>query len=1424
MRAWLFAATVTVVLTGGLFLLGVAQNGTLSMPELMRADSPVPGPVFAVLAVIAVAVLLRRLRTWLTSSDDLTLEAAMDLVAPPARDTLPQHYIDQTTDTPSPDLLDEVLTTKTYRLVVVSTSSRVGAVSAADRIAEALEQGRDDTGPVPFAVSAAEWNPTRTGLSEWLHKRLVEATPRLSAAMAQRLVVENRVIPILYDLPVEHHAALALALIRGPLRVIVTTPAVLYPTTVDRSQSHRLQVAPAPAATADRHIGEHTEDDPRWDEVRAALESTPAGQVLRTPTGMDLALTRYSAAGTVPAELLDTTRFPTETAVLRHLLDQTILAAVPRQPDSPSVPDELALQWISWLAAARGHRDLTWRILNAASGWAYALIGLVMAAVAGLGVALSTTAAEGAYRFSLVTVAVVVVGGTIAAAARTRPRLISDENSEPGASALLLLGWTQLASTALLGLAGPGRFPSFLLYTIPVTGLLPLVLLWGITLFWPRQRGNPVFEAGANAAIGLIAASLVTFVLWGGAESYLLWLMLLCPFAVAATARTLVFRYVLAVFALGARSRMPWHPFDFLDKLVRQGLLVDKGANCRFRFPELQERAAAHGASDPLPTERSDTAATDAIADQAEQLTARAFERADVRAIVDSTGIAALEEEVVALVANEREAIATATAASRSRFTEAKGRYRKRVVFPAVVAFSGVTSILVPISVAVATVALLIPVLGVDYPLAKAGALGLALGAVTLFGERFARITTLGKHSSGANRLFSVLDRAPVPRQIAASVRGLRRLPHYPRLSPVGWAAVSVLLASLVVLAFSAVRAIWPGIATAWWQTALVACGVALVAGLAWWGTKSQRDRSFALRSDSPADWPAVGDSARRDAVVAYEEWQLALVDQGVLPLVRTRLSQLSEPSYDTALPPASVANLGDLTERAQFVPTETSARLERMLASMSSGAIGISGGRGVGKSTLLRMLGERSLTGPRALSLRVDAPTNYQSRDFLVHLFTRVCEEVIGPDRDTGRSRPSRRQVWWSLAVLLLGGAVVAGALLWPKPVEWVTWFVGDLRLPVIIVGGLIVVAPLVFLAVVRVRWTRAKRPPDVVQRARVHLEGLRYLETTSTARTAAVKPPAWVELSRANTRQRAAQAKTYPELVAEFRSFLGHVGLRLRGGPDGADSRIVICVDELDKIATAVDAERFINDLKTVFGVEGCFFLVAVSEDALASFDRRALAVRTTFDSAFETVIRVDRFSLDFTRRLLVQRVLRLPEPYVWLCHALSGGLPRDLNRTVRQLYDLRSTGTGDQLPDLATALVDLDLRTVVRGQLTRVSGRVDPGTGALVQWLSRGLSVERTSAALTAHANAVPLPDPANPHHDDLLHLAQQTSVYLHYTATLLRAFTEDLPSVTAALRDTDAAAIADLADCRTHLSTDPALALEHLNTSRAALVSP
>jgi hypothetical protein len=188
-----------------------------------------------------------------------------------------------------------------------------------------------------------------------------------------------------------------------------------------------------------------------------------------------------------------------------------------------------------------------------------------------------------------------------------------------------------------------------------------------------------------------------------------------------------------------------------------------------------------------------------------------------------------------------------------------------------------------------------------------------------------------------------------------------------------------------------------------------------------------------------------------------------------------------------------------------------------------------------------------------------------------------------------------------------------------------------------------------------------------------------------------------------------RTAVAWTRPELVHEIRDLLGSYA--------ASHGRVVVGIDELDKIATRAEASTFIDDIKGIFGVPRCYFLVSVSEDALSDFERRGLPLRTAFDSAFDEVISVDYLTIDESRDLLRTRLIGLPLRFIALCHALSGGLPRDLLRVARRLFEL---DLPISLADAANELVTEELARKSRllaGGLAAVS--LQPWTKPIIAW---------------------------------------------------------------------------------------------------------
>jgi uncharacterized membrane protein YeaQ/YmgE (transglycosylase-associated protein family) len=419
------------------------------------------------------------------------------------------------------------------------------------------------------------------------------------------------------------------------------------------------------------------------------------------------------------------------------------------------------------------------------------------------------------------------------------------------------------------------------------------------------------------------------------------------------------------------------------------------------------------------------------------------------------------------------------------------------------------------------------------------------------------------------------------------------------------------------------------------------------------------------------------------------------------------------------------------------FVKTGAMTAIDTVTRTIGSGSLGISGPRGAGKTTILQKFDTRDDPAQEVRDIRVSvsAPVDYDPREFIIHLFSEVCDEVL------------------ELAPQYSAMAVTT----------------------------------------------------------RRHLEALRFLRTYSTGWSATLTPTALINLARSVGRAQAEQPAGLPDLVAQFRDYCTAVVAWNREQPGRDGGYLIICIDEMDKIRDSDRAEVFLNDIKATFGVRGCLYLVALSEDAMTVFAQATPAIRTAFDSAFDEIVSVRPMIFREAVAMLDQRVAGIPWPFLALCHVLAGGVPRELLRAARSLIQVARPSAARRTLPAATAELIRARCEVMRQEAVLQLGR-SGATGEVMLDLFRPGWPFTTALDLTdphwpdraarnlgaaADTMAKAAGDPANGRWKGMY---QDVAVALELYATVIQVFACQPDAVASAIKDQQYGLIEELAITR------------------------
>ncbi|MFB7467130.1 hypothetical protein ACFCZ1_27145 [Streptomyces sp. NPDC056224] len=564
----------------------------------------------------------------------------------------------------------------------------------------------------------------------------------------------------------------------------------------------------------------------------------------------------------------------------------------------------------------------------------------------------------------------------------------------------------------------------------------------------------------------------------------------------------------------------------------------------------------------------------------------------------------------------------------------------------------------------------------------------------------------------------------------------------------------------------------------------------------------------------------------------AREEWRWALRTRAVAGLMREEINRRL-PSYSVSLHIGEPKGLAELEDPQFLVAVPAESEIEQLISTMPGGSIGISGPRGVGKTTLLRHFCSKEHAPPGEfaeekppLRVMLSAPVKYDAREFVLLLFSKVCgavaHESVGRPRELEEGRKA-----WTVDLTVTCGLVLAmgwGIFLLVSGLnEWT--LPPNLGLAVSFIC-------IPWIALLAWRLHR-RRPPGArgwdefremesqfgqdAAEASVLLRGLAYQQSVSRAWSAGVKTPVGVEGSASSNITMTERPLGFPELVGNLNDFLRKLSV---------SRRVFIGIDELDKIDSDEKVHQFINDIKGLFGREDCFYLISISDNAMSSFERRGLPIRDAFDSSLDTVVALHPADLSMSKILMRRRVIGMPESFLCLCHAVSGGLPRDLIRTARELVSLArgKTGAERMLGALTRAMVHADLLRKARAaEIVAQQVDLEPNVGEFVCTLrdvladSRPLlsAVNEMTSGMTTSAS---VPDHARSAHDTLSRLRMEMGAYMYFCATLIETFDNSLLRAEVERLSAGGGCLARLAQVRSDFAVNPRMAWSTISAFR------
>lgn len=559
------------------------------------------------------------------------------------------------------------------------------------------------------------------------------------------------------------------------------------------------------------------------------------------------------------------------------------------------------------------------------------------------------------------------------------------------------------------------------------------------------------------------------------------------------------------------------------------------------------------------------------------------------------------------------------------------------------------------------------------------------------------------------------------------------------------------------------------------------------------------------------------------------------ILEKGILPEIRVIINEQLTPSYDLKLKPLIALGLSEVFDPLYEIPTESKKKLGQLLNIMPGGSIGLAGPRGAGKSTLMLSFcsdSGKEIKGCPVLSIITSAPVEYEARDFILHIFASICNKFLKNDDKSIKKHPHPLKIWGDpfrlliLAGLYLGVSLIimgANKSIFDITTASITSIATSITSMVasdklFYTGFFFIILSMIlfysqfnkYRQITRYEDNLISKKDDLIFLAQESLDKIKFQRSYTSGWSGSMKFP--ILEAGVNTATTLSQKQmSLPEIIDDYKYFLNKISEKYT---------VIIGIDELDKLSSNEKAHNFLNEIKAIFGLENCFYLISVSENAMSSFERRGLPFRDVFDSSFDDIIHVNYLNLDAVKNLIKRRVIGMPIPFMCFCYCMSAGLARDLIRICRNLLELvRLTPNENSLSNLCGSLIKTDIMSKLNAvSIEAKEIMLEPEATEFFKEIIEIESIMDSTDSLLKFVFKFQSNVKTRNHYkesEDIVNLNKITSLrnelepYLYYSVTMMQFFSNNIDKNS--FSDDEISSTFDmLAKARQFLSINPAIA--------------